>query len=461
MVSHLRCIRILAVAVAGTVLAAVGCQKPRDRTAPLNVLLISIDSLRADHVGCYGYERDTTPEIDAFAASAVLFESAVSQAPWTLPAHASLLTSLYARSHQVQEETSRLAEGTPTIAGVLSRNGYDTAAVVSGPFMKSLFGLDAGFAHYDDSIAAARLESHSTVTSPAVHEKVVALLERLDDPFFLFVHYWDVHYDYIPPEPFDRLFDPDYAGTVDARDFETSKAIHRGMEPRDLQHVVALYDGEVRYVDSFVGRLFAELRSRGLFETTLIVLTADHGEEFFEHGEKGHCHTTYNELIHVPLIIRWPGNDGRRRVERRVQHVDIVPTILDIVGADTDGLALHGQSLVPLLRGDPDAARPAFAETTRFRRKKKWGVPFGRAQCVIDGRYKLIRHPEGSQPDELYDLLVDSGEENSLELPKVSRRLSTLMDDWESSAASGPRVDHEGLDEDTRRQLEQLGYIEE
>ena len=234
-----RACRAAAAIVSLTTLLGVGCTASVP-DLPLNVLLISVDSLRADHLGTYGYERDTSPAIDALAAEGVVFEAAFSHAPWTLPAHASLLTSLYPRSHRADRLKARLAPGVETIASVLSAAGYDTAAVVTGPFMKRIFGLDAGFRSYDDSLATRSLrESAAGVTSDRLHQRALRQLERLEPPFFLFLHYWDVHYDYEPPEPYDRLFDPDYDGTMDGRGFERNPEVNAGMDRRDLEHLVS------------------------------------------------------------------------------------------------------------------------------------------------------------------------------------------------------------------------------
>jgi len=357
----------------GAVLLAVclpfaGCGRPDD-TPRLNIVLISIDSLRADHLGCYGYERDTSPAIDALGAESTLFRNAISQAPWTLPSHASLLTSLYSRTHGADDPDRQLPPTAATLASTLRSAGYSTHGVVSGVFMHSRFGFATGFDSYDDNSARGghRL-SHGAVTSPDTNARAAATLDTVEPPFFLFVHYWDVHYDYIPPAPYDTKFDPDYDGSVTAEHFMKNPEIHREMDSRDLQHVVALYDGEIGWVDEHIGKLIAELKRRELWDDTIVVLTSDHGDEFFEHGEKGHQHSLYQELLHVPLIVRVPGF-AARQVDARVELIDVMPTLLDLVSVSAPS-GLQGRSLAPVLRGEALEPRPAFAETTKTRKDR-------------------------------------------------------------------------------------------
>jgi arylsulfatase A-like enzyme len=454
----------LVLGAALVLLGTVWLKWPAPAATRPNVVLISIDSLRADHLGCYGYERDTSPAIDELASSGIVFESAISQAPWTLPSHASMFTSRYTKSHLLINVKRKLPPELPTIAKALKGLGYRTAAVVSGPYMRRILGLNAGFDRYDDSLAqAGRLESHQMVTSPAIHDKAVALLEDLADhePFFLFLHYWDAHYDYIPPPPFDSLFDPDYEGSIDASNYELGDEVHAGMAPRDLQHIVALYDGEIRYVDLHIGLLLEELRHRRLDANTIVILTADHGDEFYEHGEKGHSHSVYNELMHVPLIIHTPDLAGGQRVPTWVQSVDLFPTIMELVGGDAEGLGLQGRSLLPLCLGNEWEERPVFADTTRFRRVKKADAEKAYAQCVLFGRYKLIHHRMTDLPDELYDLQVDPGEQHPLADASTQADLQARLAEWESALPRARTVLNEGVDADTMQWLKSLGYVDE
>jgi arylsulfatase A-like enzyme len=448
--------------VLGGVALAAACSpgpQPMQAVRAPNIVLISIDSLRADHLGCYGYGRETSPAIDALAREGVLFENAVAQAPWTLPSHASLLTSLYARTHQATDAKLRLPAEPATLAGELREAGYSTRAVVGGTFMQARFGLDRGFDVYDDTQArVSHQRSHAAVTSPTTHERALELLNGAPEPFFLFVHYWDVHYDYLPPPPYDTKFDPDYAGSVSAQSFMKNEAIHAGMDPRDLAHIVALYDGEIAWVDHHIDLLLDALSRRGLDERTIVVLTADHGDEFFEHGEKGHMHSLYQELLHVPLLVRLPGLVAGRRVTERVELIDVMPTLLEAAGRPVpDGL--HGRSLLPLVQGGTRLARPAFAETTKARKSKHAEEEKLEAWCVYDGAHKLITFTEDRHPPELYDLDADPAEQANLVGRLAADPLREQLHTWRERVTSGAAVENEGVDEDTMRTLRSLGYV--
>ena len=268
-----------------------------------NVVLISIDSLRADHLGTYGYERETSPNIDALAAEGVVFENTVSSSTWTLPAHMSMLSSLNSRVHGVINDRKKLTDAATLVSEVFQRNGWRTAAVVAAPYLNHQFGFAQGFDVYDDETLffANNSASHVGRTSLKTHQRALELLDDSGtEPFFLFLHYWDVHYDYIPPYPFQLMFDPDYEGDISSRRFERSAVINPDMDRLDLEHVVALYDGEIALVDMFLGRLFQQLKRRGLWDETMVIVTADHGDEFFEHGNKGHRKSLYRETLQIP-----------------------------------------------------------------------------------------------------------------------------------------------------------------
>ena len=235
-----------------------GCRE----TGPPNLVLISIDSLRADRLGCYGAERDTSPSMDRLAAHGVRFETAVAPTSWTLPSHVTLLTGLSIPAHRVTGPRRRIDTARTLLAQHLARLGYETAGFVSAPFMARAYGFDRGFSVYTNfasNKAAAHppslqshRESHADETAPQVIGAALEWLGERDPsaaPFFLFVHLWDVHFDYIPPPPYDTFFDPDYEGELDVRDYSFNQTIHNDLPERDLQHLRALYDG----IDAEVG----------------------------------------------------------------------------------------------------------------------------------------------------------------------------------------------------------------
>lgn len=262
---------------------------------PLNVVLVSIDTLRPDHLSCYGYSRATSPSLDRLALEGARFESAISTTSWTLPAHIALFTSLPDLVHGVLWDDQKLNENRITLAEILKESGYRTGGVFTGPYLLPRFGFEQGFDDYLDATLHDKklvgpdvlLASEQGRTTPGAMEKVEAWIDQSpDDPFFLFLHLFDAHPDFDPPPPYDTMFDPSYSGTVQGKDVFHNPAIKADMAPRDLSHLKALYDGEIRFVDEAgISRLLAILEERDLLDRTLIIITSDHGEEFFEHGK--------------------------------------------------------------------------------------------------------------------------------------------------------------------------------
>lgn len=460
---------------------AAGCASCSDRASPPNILLISIDSLRPDHLSCYGYERPTSPTIDALAASGVRFDSAVSTTSWTLPAHAALFTGLFDSTHGLFDNGLRLSQELPTLAGELRTLGYHTAGFFGGPYLHPTFGLGAGFEHYESCMTAVpgdlsedelRQESrsavgrsHDDITGPRTLEAVGAwsTARPTDRPYFLFVHLWDVHYDFIPPPPFDTLFDPDYGGSLDGRGFMSRPEVHAKMEPRDLQHLKALYDGEIRFTDDVLGQLLARLRAQGALENTLIVVTADHGEEFFEHGGKGHQKTLFDEVLRIPLILNWEGVlDGPRVVADQVRIVDLMPSLLRAAGAKSLP-TMQGRDILPLARGERLAPAPALAELHADKRDF-------RALRTLD--FKVIdygRAPDGrALPIQGFDLGRDPSEMQPLR-PGGGTRVDALHAELERSREAalalrkylGARAQHTAIDAELERKLRETGYLGE
>ncbi len=350
----------------GICLAVLACGRKEPGARPANILLVSIDSLRADHVGCYGSGRDTTPEIDLLARDGVIFKNHVSTTSWTLPAHISLFTGQDISVHGVATDGFSLHPAVPTLAETLQTADYQTAAFCSSPYMNRAFGFDRGFDLYHnidserdgyvDTVLPDETERdrvHRETTSPRIAELATAWLEEnAERPFFLFLHFWDPHYDYDPPAPYDRLFNPGYRGDIDGTDYIHNDRVYPGMAGEDLEEIIALYDGEIAFTDHHLGLVITKLKELGLFDRTLIIVTGDHGDEFFEHGNKGHRSTLYEEVIRVPLIIRRPGGArGGQTISSPVGIIDIAPTLLDLLGLK--GLEkISGVSLRPLLTGE-------------------------------------------------------------------------------------------------------------
>ncbi|HSP96095.1 MAG TPA: sulfatase [Candidatus Dormibacteraeota bacterium] len=462
---------IWAAGAAGAAWDAREKQQPPAAAGRPNVLLVSIDSLRADHVHAYGYERETTPQLDALARDGTLFRTVVSPTSWTLPAHMTLLTALPPERHGVVADGQRLTGDATFLAEVLWRAGYATAGFVSAPYLDAVYGFSQGFDHYDDYTIAKRSfdDSHRGQTSPPLLGIVSDWLRQWaaggrQRPFFAFVHMWDVHYDYTPPPPYDTMFDPDYRGSVTGEDYENGTQVHPGMDPRDLAHVVALYDGEIRYTDHYLGLLLDQLRALGVLDQTIVVVTADHGDEFFEHGRKGHKQALYDESILVPLIIRYPSRvPPAHVVPEQVRLMDVAPTIVALAGlppqadfgtADVGGYA--ARDLTPWLTAPAGAAPPALVAYSDLVGDAP--VPVA---SIRTPQLKLIQEQGRARNEELYDLATDPGEHHNL-LPGVvaaAPELRQELADWRTAWAGHQLAEAVALSEAHKERLRALGYL--
>jgi len=383
------------------------------RPDPPNVLLISIDSLRVDRLGCYGQTRETSPTLDRLAAAGVRFARAYSPTSWTLPSHATLLSGLSQERHQVVLANDRARDGSLSLPAALSEQGFQTVGFYTGPFLHPTYGFAQGFDEYISCQGektetlrgyAALKQSHHDHTNGTLLEKFeLWAKERSREPFFAFVHLWDVHYDYTPPEPYASMFDPDYAGELDGSAI-ASDGFPLDAAPRDVDHLLALYDGEIRYTDETIARVLAALRREQLLDDTLVIVTADHGDEFLDHGGKGHQHTLYDELIHVPLIIWAPGRlPSGRVIETPVALEDIAPTVLGLLGVSADR-QFDGRSLVPLIEGrDGGPPRPVLSVLYHPIELRILSA------SIRDDRRKVLFTRRGQRWEE-FDLALDPGE---------------------------------------------------
>lgn len=347
----------------------------RNSGQPPNIILITVESLRPDHVGVYGGgsrsrpDVSTTPVLDAFAAEAMVYEDAHAVTSWTLASHASLFTGLYPTAHQTRRATDRLDDSYLTLAERVASRGYDTAGVVSGPYLRRTHKLNQGFAHYHDEIASeSNAKSHGDTTNPAMLSAMKNAIDRELDPtrpFLLFAYFWDPHYDYVPPEPFSSMFVSADCEPIDLQHYEEKPTVNSSISPGQLAYVFSQYAGEIRWTDQHLGEFFSFLKDRGLWDDTVIILTADHGEEFFDHGEKGHYNNVYVESVHVPLIVKYAKGGPVGRDARLVSLVDVVPTVLELSGGEAEGF-LDGRNL---LDSPPSTDRAVFFELLSV-----WGV---------------------------------------------------------------------------------------
>jgi arylsulfatase A-like enzyme len=420
------------------------------QSGPSNVIIIGIDTLRPDHLGCYGYGRNTSPNIDRLAVSGAVFENAISQAPWTLPSFATVFTSLYPSQHGATTMDTRLRTSVPTLASILRDRGFAVAAIVNAPVFRPEFGLNRGFEHYD-AMPPGTVRRADEITNDA--------LEWIDardrDPFYLFVHYFDPHLSYSPPAPYDTLFNPDYHGPIGSSfdldyfsslDISTMRTEIGALPPADIGHIIALYDGEIAFTDNAIGALLDGLERRGLRENTLIVLLSDHGEEFLDHGGLDHGHSLYNELIRVPLIFSLPGTVRRNtRITPYCRLLDVTPTILDMLEIVT-GDSFEGVSNRALLTGRPAApvreARllpPNACYSEAMRRSNA-------TKSVLVDAWKLVYNTETSERM-VFDLQRDPGEKHNLAAQKpqeiraaddmLFRAMVGMSDTWYVRMAGG------------------------
>ncbi|HEX9735812.1 MAG TPA: sulfatase-like hydrolase/transferase [Thermoanaerobaculia bacterium] len=425
---------------------AAGCR----RLEPWNVLLVTFDTTRADRIGCYGNRRIETPTLDRLAAEGVRFARAMSAAPITSPSHSSILTGRYPIAHGVRDNGLFVLGGDQlTLAEILRGEGYATAAAVGAYPLTARFGLDQGFTFFDDHLTGVFEDYLGHRVFPKqrlffderraaqVNEAILPwLAEHAGGPFFVWVHYFDPHQPFEPAPPYDQLYADD------------------------------LYDGEIAYADSRLGFLLDRLDELGVLERTLVVMTADHGEGLGDHNEVTHAVLAYNSTLHVPLIVRppWGGSGGRARppagaapagtvVEERVGTVDVVPTVLDLLGVRPPE-GLQGRSLVPLWQDDaPRTSTARYAENLSPRITHGWGE----LRVLFEGPLKYIHGPR----PELYDLEADPGERHDLaaERPAEVRRLRDALRGFiKDNAVAGVSIPEE-LDDDVRRRLEALGYL--
>jgi arylsulfatase A-like enzyme len=428
-----------------------------------NVLMVLIDTLRADRLGCYGNPRGLSPALDALAKSGVVFEAASAHAPWTLPSTASLLTGRTPAEHGAGGHLgafTRLGRGTPTVQGHFRRAGHATAAVVNVSFLGPDFGLARGFEHHDlESFESNREVRRADATTDAALVWLRAHAATApEQPFFLLAHYFDPHAVYDPPQPFRARFalEPDQGD--DGLVFGTRehmielRAGRLALDPEVVRRAAALYDAEVAFTDSELGRLLAGLDELGLAERTIVVATSDHGEEFLDHGGFEHGHTLYAELTHVPLIVRAPGL-APGRVRAGVGLSDVAPTLCALAGLEPlEGAS--GRNLEPLLAGS-GAGHPVLA-LGNF-----WGPPL--ASWRTD-RMKLIRNAAGSgRGPELYRWRDDPSERRDLaaEHPEQVDALAAELAAAEVGPAGAGEREAVELDDERRRELQSLGYLGE
>ncbi len=393
----------------------------------LNVLLITLDTTRADRLGCYGYSKAKTPNLDYLAANGVLFSHAYSPVPLTCPSHCSILTGTYPLFHQVRNNgTYYLSSELKTLAESLKEKGLQTAAFVSSFTVDSRFGLDQGFDIYDDQLSPG--QTFKALTSERKADKVFASFSQWLDvsrttPFFAWVHFFDPHLPYEPPSPYLEQF-PD--------------------DP---------YDGEVAYMDFYVGKILDKLKEKGILAGTLIIAAGDHGEAFGEKQEKGHGVFIYESTMRIPLIFYAENNLPKgKTVEARVRLIDIMPSVLDMLDVERPA-DVQGFSLLPFIEGKKKGDLSSYIESYYPRENFGWAELVG----LLEGEWKYIKAPQ----EELYNLHQDPQEQVNLirEQSMVAMKMRDKLEEIIQDSISPLTAEKRNLTAEERERLRSLGYV--
>lgn len=391
------------------------------------MVLITVDTLRADRLHCYGNAKIETPALDRLAQKGVLFESAVAQTPLTPPSHASIFTGTYPTVHHVRNTGGfALQPSSVTLTTVLQQQGWDTAGFIGASVLKKYFGFNQGFAVYDDQMpkpekSAEERESPERRAGVVVDRALEWLKAQSGKPFFVWLHLYDPHYPYDPPAPFRQKYAAD------------------------------LYDGEVAYTDQEIGRFLDGVEKKSPPDKTLVVVLSDHGESLGEHGEYSHGVFLYESTLRIPLLMSGPGIPSGVRVKQQARTIDVLPTVLDLMGGQAPA-ACQGTSLVPSFRGKALPSTYSYEETLYPKMNMGWAELRG----IRTVRWKYIRAPKS----ELYDLAQDPGEEHNVldahpaEVHELDARLKSLI-----PSGAAEKVSSTPGDARTMEQLKSLGYL--
>ncbi len=463
----------------------------------INVILISLDTVRADHLSCYGYGKRTTPNIDALAEDGTVFLQNYSTGVWTPPGHASMLTGLYVSEHGVYG-TRRLAEGVPTIAEVLKRHGYRTAGFVNNSQVGALVGFDRGHDRFvevwrgleNGSIIERAMSSLLRLTKGALGQKDMGAARTnreftdwvgaLDckKPFYAFLHYAEPHNPLKPPQPFRSKHLKD----VPSKNVDMTKIKKvannplicfiedLGLTSEEVAYLVALYDGEIEYTDSKVGEVISFLKGKGLYDDTMIIITADHGEHFGEYGLWSHCSSLYREVLKIPLVIKFPGKiTASKVVDGYTQLVDIFPTVMEIAGiSGKEELKTSGTSLVPnghnkyheYVFAEWEGRVPSFIQDAARGSAKEADIERFKIQmaAIQDKRNKYVWKSNGIE--ELYNILNSREELRPIETAKAAAdRLRNELMKRKGNLGDEGSNNRQKLDREVEKNLKDLGYL--
>jgi len=471
----------------------------------MNILMFVSDALRADHLSCYGYDRETTPNIDCFAEENVRYENGFTPSTWTRSVAASLLTGTHPSAHGVKTLNDYFGGTQPRWPEIFGEMGYQTAGISAIGNVSSGLGFDRGFDKFVDLYKKDSIEPHRTTSTAGdellghesgrvvfpLAEQVVDEFERTilepesDDPFFGFLWTIDPHDPYQPPEGFESFVNPDYDGQIDG----TRESLRHATTEEDFQRLINLYDAEIAYVDHAFGDLLDRLKHHGVYDETVIFFVGDHGEAFGDHdGNVGHSHVPYEELVHVPIIARYPETNPTWEGEGDLTSlVDLLPTSLDYVDEykKWDGVEnVTGRSIL-------DGGRTSVYSETDYAdvqnsfysvRRRRWKyiktespdngikpylkkiVDFQFMRQILTNPMYFLRRRFGESSERLYNLQNDPKErENLVDSADASDDLKHELEQWREAVNSGesdPRAALDDIDDETRDQLREMGYID-
>jgi len=436
------------------------------------IILISIDTLRADHLGVYGYERETSPNIDSLASESAMFANVYSSSPWTLPSHVSLLTALNSVNHQVYQDNEKMDPDLVTVAEMLRVNDYFCSAFTGGGFVSSVFGFADGFDSYYERTDEVLLDKAAELSFRDVSRWINS---NKNKNYFLFVHTYQPHDPYASPAPYKTMFLSEKSkwSSINLNGHLGGKnAIFKELPEDDRQNIIDLYDAEIRYTDEkLIGPIVQKLKDMALYDNTMIIFTSDHGEEFYEHEGWGHGHSLYDESLKVPLLIKFPNSKySGSKVEHIVSLVDIVPTILDEMDINSTRYEFDGLSLIPLLKGKEKKDRVFLSDVgeniLNMHLPQKIATNEGKKKIILN---KKIRRenmgffpypPPSTNAVELFNLSVDPGEYSNI-VDEESSIANRIIDRIEKiyNSAKRKRPGKAVLDEELKKQLRALGYI--
>ena len=430
----------------------------------LKVILISLDTLRADHLSSYGYHRNTSPNIDELAKDGVLFENTYAQSSWTLPSHMSMLFSLNSASHQVYYNSQKVDSSLPSLASFLHKAGFITYAFTGGGYVSSTYGFSKGFDWYDDPIRGQNTSSNQNEAESLFAYTSDWLEKNKDKPFFLFLHTFQIHGPYDSPSPWNEMHLKKNAPweKIGLSVFLDKNGKDYSFSPEEKDNIISLYDGEISYTDeTLIKPLINRLKELNIYKNTLLIITSDHVEEFQEHGGWLHGRTLYNELLRVPLLIKFPNSEYRgTRISSISRLIDILPTILDITEIKYDKGLFDGKSLLDLITKKEKEDRVFISDLAH----KDLPVPCPAIIATNRDQLKFIitKSPEGIKDVETYDLLKDPNENHNIitKANKMRKKIISFLNAYYQRKMQIKRsTDRIKINKALEEKLKALGYL--